>query len=105
MSNHVMTNAIVSTALGVANDALTNSLGDPRVRYWHGQVIELVGEYLRVTANSGTALYGGTARGDIKRRDIVATPYALASNIRTYARYAAGRAPIPSTALASMAVL
>lgn len=102
MSNHVMTNAIVSTALGVANDALTNSLGDPRVKYWHGELIAIVGEYMRVTSHAGTALYGGTVRGDIKRRDVVATPYALASNARVYARYCAGRAPIPSTALASL---
>lgn len=102
MSKHLVTDTIVSNALDMANTALTNSLGDPRVRYWHGQTIALVGEYMRVTANHGTALYGGTARGDVKRRDVVATPYALASNIRVFARYAAGRASIPDTALASL---
>lgn len=102
MSKHIVTDTIVSQALSVANDALANSLGDPRVKYWHGELIALVGEYMRVTANHGSPLYGGTARGDIKRRDVVATPYALASNARVYARYCAGRASIPSTALASL---
>lgn len=102
MSKHTMTNAIVTNALDMANTALANSLGDPRVKYWHGELIAVVGEYMRVTSHAGTALYGGTVRGDIKRRDVVATPYALASNARVYARYAAGRASIPSTALASL---
>lgn len=105
MSKHVVTDTIVSQALDIANTALANSLGDPRVKYWHGELIAVVGEYMRVTSHAGTALYGGTVRGDIKRRDVVATPYALASNARVYARYAAGRAPIPSTALASLVVL
>lgn len=105
MSKHTMTNAIVTSALDSANTALANALGDPRVKYWHGQTIALVAEYMRVTANHGVPVYGGTARGDIKRRDVTATAYALASNIRVYARYAAGRAPIPTSALAEMAVL
>ncbi len=102
MSKHLVTDTIVSQALDIANTALANSLGDARVRYWHGELIAIVGEYMRVTAYTGSALYGGTVRGDIKRRDVVATPYALASNARVFARYAAGRASIPDTALASL---
>lgn len=105
MSKHILEDTIISNALDMANTALANSLGDPRVRYWHGELIAVVGEYMRVTSHSGSALYGGTVRGDIKRRDVVATPYALASNARVFARYAAGRAPIPAHALAEMAVL
>jgi hypothetical protein len=93
---------IVMTALDTANNALANSLGDPRVKYWHRRLVELIGEYVRVSANHGTPVYGGTVRGDVKRRDVVSPAYALASNIRVYSRYCAGRAPIPAAHLADM---